>query len=179
MNKIRSYLDPLYPVNVQTKNQHLSDSAYTEVVQKMIIPCTDVVFYQKNPKAVYLAQRSIFPMKGVWCIGGRMWFNDKNGEESISRCVQIETGIKIVPDRFKLIATNLYSWSKVEQGDFPGRNLALTFSCELSPKEVELVSQGLSSKEYDKKFGLQAFDRARLEKENVHPAMLDAYKEIF
>jgi hypothetical protein len=118
-------------------------------------------------------------MKGVWCIGGRMWFNDENAETSTSRCVQVETGIKIIPSRFKLIATNLYSWSQVEQGKFPGRNLALTFSCELSPKEIELVSQGLSPKEYDKKFGLQPFNRDRLEKEKIHPAMLDAYKEIF
>jgi hypothetical protein len=177
---VNSYRDPLAPdVEVSTRDQWISQEAYSEVVQKSIVPCTDVVFLNKKEKVLYLGKRSVLPMKGIWFMGGRMFFNDRSPQESIARCVEMETGVRIKLERFEFICTNLYSWIKVAQGDFPGKNLGLTYGCDITAAEVEQISHGLSATEYDKEFGLQRFDRARLVDAKVHPAIIDIYDQLF
>jgi hypothetical protein len=181
MTALRAYRDPLVPdVDVTVRDQWISNAAYAEMVQKSIIACTDTVMVLAgDDKAIYLGERSTFPMKGVWCLGGRIFFNDSTFESSIARCVYLETGCRFDPARFKYVATHLYSWVKTAQGDFPGKNLAPLFKLEVTPEELQQMAHGLKSEEYNRSFGLQRFDRTILIDERVHPAMLDAFDDIF
>jgi hypothetical protein len=180
MQKTRTYRDPLDPGQVvRQRNQWVSDQTYQEMVQKVTIPCTDTILTLSGEKAIYLGKRTALPMAGIWCLGGRIWFNDESLEDSISRCLTLETGVTIAPARFEMLPTpHLYSWVKVQQGDFGGKNLALTFKLEITQEELEKMAKGLQPKEYDKDFGLQRFTRERLIDERVHPAMLDLFDEI-
>lgn len=130
-------------------------------------------------QAVYLAQRSAYPMKGIWCFGGRMFFNDDTPEDSVSRCVETETSVRLRVERFECIATNLYSWHRTAQGNFPGKNFAPLYKAEVTTEELDQMRRGLRSSEYDKGFGIQRFCRERLIDENVHPAMVDAFDLIW
>jgi hypothetical protein len=181
MSKSRSYRDPLTPgMAVRGRDTWLSDTTYLEMVQKVPIPCTDAILTVADDRAIYLGKRVAFPMAGIWCLGGRIFFNDESLEDSISRCLQLETGVTINPGRFEDIGTShLYSWVKVAQGDFGGKNLAITFKLEVSRKELQKMAAGLSPKEYDPTFGLQRFSRERLVDEVVHPAMIDLFDDIF
>jgi ADP-ribose pyrophosphatase YjhB (NUDIX family) len=179
-DRVRSYSDPLAPdEDVRVRDQWISNSTYAEMVEKSIIPCTDSVLIVANDQALYLGKRNAYPMKGVWCLGGRIFFNDRTMEESVARCVELETGLRIKTDRFIYVCTNHYSWVKVAQGDFYGKNLAATYVCEVTKEELEKMAHGLSEKEYDREFGLQRFDRQRLIDEHVHQAMIDVYDDLF
>lgn len=172
--------DPVMPgVEVKTENQWIEDSVYAQIVEKTIITCTDTVFVVPGDRALYLAKRSALPMRGVWCFGGRMFFNDKTPQDSVSRCVKSETGLFIDPSRFMFVCVNLYFWAVVAQGNFPGRNLGITHVCYVDNEEIDQMTMGLSEKEYDTQFGIQKFDRERLIHENVHRAMLRTFNEIF
>lgn len=179
---LRSYRDPLEPGRaVRTRNEWISATTYAEMVEKTPIPCTDAILTRKGDNgAIYLAKRIAFPMAGIWCLGGRIFFNDETLEDSVSRCVYLETGVKINPARFECIGhLHLYSWVKTAQGDFGGKNLATTFRLEITDAEMEKMASGLQPKEYDQQFGIQRFDRRRLIDENVHPAMLDLFNDMF
>jgi len=145
----------------------------------MPVICTDVVFFIKDEKAIYLGKRSVFPMQGIWVFGGRVQFNDNNFEEAISRLMKGETGYDFDPKRFQYLCTNSYAWVKTAQGDFPGKNVSITHSCEITKEELEKIAQGLNPKEYDVEFGIQRFDHERLIKEKVHPALMDMYLRLF
>lgn len=180
MQKIRTYADPEAPeVTVRIKDQWISDSSYRETVQKMIIPCTDVILTRAGDQALFLGKRSTYPMKGIWCLGGRIFFNDLTPEDSIARCLNLETGVSIPAKRFEYLCTNFYSWTKVAQGDFFGKNMAATYHCVVTDEELHTMACGLVAAEYDKEFGLQRFDRARLVDERVHQAMLDIFDQLF
>jgi len=180
ISKIFSYQDPIAPdVDVRISNEWMSAETYCEVAQKMIIPCTDIVFYQRNNQTIYLGKRLVFPMKGIWFFGGRMFFNDRTPEDSSSRCIETETGLRIDPERFVLIRTNLYSWLKTAQSNAPGKNLVMTHGCEVTDEEIIKMLHGLSEKEYDLDFGIQRFDRSRLIDQNVHLAIVDIYDQLF
>lgn len=157
---------------------------YREVVQKMPISCTDVVLLCRNERGrvarkIYLAKRAIYPMKGIWVVGGRMFFNDQSFEESAFRSIKRETALVIRPERLKPVATNYYAWARTKQGDFPGKNVALTFLCVLTRGELEQATTSLDESEYDLAFGLQAYSRARLVEEGCHPMLIDLFDEIF
>ncbi len=172
--------DPIMPgVEVKIENQWIEDSVYAQIVEKTIITCTDTVFVIPGDTAIYLAKRSVLPMKGVWCFGGRMFFNDKTPQDSVSRCIKTETGLLIDPSRFVFVCMNLYSWVVVAQGNFPGRNLGITHMCYVNYEEIKQMLQRLNSSEYDMAFGIQRFDRDRLIHENVHKALLRIFDEIF
>lgn len=177
----RYYNDPILPEEmVKVEDEWLGDETYKEMVQKSVILCTDVVLTMKNDVAIYLGKRVALPMAGVWCIGGRVFFNDETLEDSIARCIYLETGAKVEAERFEYIGTpHLYSWIKVAQGDFGGKNLSLTFKLEVSNEEMKEMSRGLQPKEYDSAFGLQRYTRERLVNEKVHQAMVDVFDDIF
>lgn len=177
--KAISYLDPLSDQPVRIADQFISAETYLEVVQKLIIPCVDTVFTVKGEKALYLAKRLALPLQGIWLLGGRMFFNDRTPEESISRSVKSETGLEISPNRFTFVRTNLYSWVRVAQGDFPGRSIGLTYSCEVTAEEISQMAAGLAASEYDTKFGIQRFNCQRLASAGVHPALIDLFNQMF
>ena len=181
MSKLRTYRDPLDPGRVaRTRDQWVSNETYTEMVQKTVIPCTDVVITIAGDTAIYLGKRVAFPMAGLWILGGRIWFNDESLEDSIARCLHLETGMQVNPERFvTLPVTHLYSWVKVAQGDFCGKNMAVTFKLEVTQEELAKMSASLHPKEYDREFGLQRFTLERLVDEHAHPALVDLFNDIF
>ncbi len=178
---IRYYQDPLDPAQIATtKDPFISDETYKEMVEKTPIPCTDVALTKKGDQALYLTKRSVYPMKGIWILGGRMWFNDATLHHSIVRCMALETGQQFELSRFKMLPTpHLYSWVKTRQGDSPGKNLAITFQLEVTKNELRKIAENLTEKEYEKEFGIQRFTRERLLSEKCHPALVDLYDEIF
>jgi hypothetical protein len=176
----RCYSDPLDPKRVVlTRNPYISDAAYSEMVEKMPIPCTDAVLTVAGDKAIYLAERCVYPMKGLWIFGGRISFNDASPEQSIARCLELETGQRFELSRFVKLADHLYSWVKTKQGDFPGKNLVLTYQIEVTKEELARMSASLAANEYNQDFGIQRFTRERLVNENVHPALIDLYDDIY
>lgn len=181
MKNLRSYRDPLAPgMVVRVRDEWISDTTYEEMVHKTPIPCTDAILIVPDDNAIYLGKRIAYPMAGIWCLGGRIFFNDETLEDSISRCTYLETGVKFNSARFESIGPpHLYSWVKTAQGEFGGKNLAITFTLKVSPKEIQEMAQGLQPKEYDRQFGLQRFSRERLVDEGVHPAMIDLFDDIF
>ena len=178
---VRYYSDPLDPKRmVLTRDPFISAESYKEMLEKTPIPCTDAVLTVRGDKALYLAKRSVYPMKGVWVLGGRIWFNDATLNDSIARCIEIETGCKFEAKRFKQLPTpHLCSWVRIRQGDFPGKNLIISFRLEITQAELQRMSCGLKPEEYEKEFGIQRFDRQRLIDEKCHPALVDLYDEIF
>lgn len=178
---VRYYLDPLAPRRIPSiGDSFISGPSYTEMVRKSVIVCTDIVLTLVGDKALYLAKRAVYPMKGIWVLGGRVWFNDESLEESVVRCVYDKTGQEFGASRFKLLKEpHMYSWIKTRQGDFPGKNLAFTFQLEATGEEIEKIAENLSASEYDRSFGIQCFSRERLVTENVHPMLLDLFDEIF
>ena len=180
MSKVITYCDPMAPeLDFLNSDQWISNSAYLEVVKKTIITCTDIVLYKTNDRAIYLAKRSVLPMLGIWCFGGRMFFNDHDPEASAARCLKTETGLELNPQRFEFIRTNLCLWAKVAQGDFPGKNLVMVYGCAVTEAEIKQMAQGLAWQEYDRDFGIQRFDFNRLTDCQVHPALVDIYKQLF
>ena len=178
--QVRSYRDPRAPEQVvQTKNPFLSDAVYAEVVQKMPIPCTDVAFTIAGDRALYLAHRNIYPQPHIWVIGGRFFFNDETPAHAIARCVKREAGLDIALERFQFVFAAYYSWTRVTQGEHGGKNLSLTFACEITPEEKERISSSLVASEYLPGFGLQRFDRKRLVDEKCHPVLLDLFDALY
>lgn len=180
MMKLRSYNDPLSPsVTPHIRDQWIGDDAFSEVVRKMPIPCVDTVFIKPDDQAIYLGRRTALPMRGIWCFGGRIFFNDADMNSAISRIMEMETGLRISPERFEYLCTHFYSWIIIAQGSFPGKNLAATYSCQVTEEELEQMQAGLKQTEYDREFGIQRFDRNRLVDEKVHPALIDMYMDLF
>lgn len=177
----RSYRDPSAPeMVIRTEDPWIKDETYTEVVQKMVIACTDVVLTMSDEEAIYLAKRVSYPMASVWLLGGRIFFNDDSLEDSIVRCLLQETGVKFDTTRFECVSVpHLYSFAKVAQGDFGGKSICTNFRLEISENELEKMRQGLDPHEYDREFGIQRFTRGRLVAEALHPALIDLYNDIF
>jgi ADP-ribose pyrophosphatase YjhB (NUDIX family) len=157
----------------------IEDEEYLRILQTMIIPCVDVVFHVKGDQAIYLAKRRVLPMASYWLLGGRMLFSDSTPEMAASRAVKRESGLDVAPSRFQLLCSHLYSWERVKQGNFTGRNIALIFSCEASREEIEEISRNLDGDEFDKEFGLQKFDAKRLKALDVHSAIKDIFNQMF
>lgn len=177
--------DPAFPnARMTVENQYLSDAVYPEVAAKTAIACTDAVLVVKDAAGevrpeLFLGKRNIYPMKGIWVIGGRIFFNDLTPAHSVQRGVQRETGINFDLDRFLPLVTNFYAWGKVAQGDFPGKNVALTYLLVISGSEAAQVSAALLKSEYEANFGLQGFTRERLVRENCHPMLIGLHDRIF
>jgi ADP-ribose pyrophosphatase YjhB (NUDIX family) len=188
---IRSYTkDPTYPGPITLNEKpFIPDDSYDIFVRNTVVACTDVAFIPGDERrnvteqALLLAKRIIEPMRGNWVIGGRIMANDPTDKHSIARCVKRETGLIIDTERFTPVATHLYTWAKVAQGDFPGRNLVVTFSCVLTPQEITEASRGLEKKEYESGFGLRPFTLSAInqivEKDHGHPMLRDLYFDIF
>jgi hypothetical protein len=165
---------------VRIRDEWIGDGTYAEMVRKTPIPCTDAILTVSGERVIYLGKRVALPWANIWCLGGRIFFNDETLEGSISRCLRLETGVTINPARFEQVGPpHLYSWVKTAQGDFGGKNLVIVFKLEVTQREIKVLAKGLNPKEYDPQFGLQPFSRDRLVSENVHPAMIDLFDDIF
>lgn len=163
----------------QIKNVCLKNKLYSKAMESMIVVCSDVIIFNRKEKAVYLAKRRVEPMKGWWEIGGRRFAGETTLEAAVRNFTR-ETNLKINPSRFKLITTIENIWqSKKEKPKKTGKHdLIFIFSAELNKKEIRIVSENLDPKEYYLN-SLEKFDRKRLLKEKVHPALIKIYDKIF
>ena len=132
------------------------------------------------PDTIWLAKRKIWPMPSPWVQGGRFTRNDSDAVCAARRKFLDETRLDIAYTRFQLLQyLHDYSWSRVEQGEFPGRNMVVTCHLELSEEEIRHVATHLKPTEYDVSFGLQPYDHERLISDNCHPMLADLWKDIF
>ncbi len=165
----------------EMRGGYISEGAYGEVVDNMIIVCADVVIVDRSREVLWLAKRSVRPMRGVWWIGGRR----NKGEfpvEAMMRNFRRETCLDLPEGRFFPFPSMMeYLWQDREQApqDKGSHNLCNLFMVKLWPAELSLVAGGLTNREYDSEFGLQSFSRGRLVRDGVHPVILEAYDIIF
>src|SRR3989344_3832419 len=158
----------------------LSDSAYREALDSLVIVCTDAVIINRTKRTFYLAKRSVKPQQDWLIIGGRT----NAGQapfESVARCFNRETKLSVKPERFTFVSMDRYLWKERKQE--PQRNgcdaFSYTFCVELSDEELQRAVASLEPKEYDATTGLQEFDGIRLREAKVHPVLIDLYHDIF
>jgi len=164
---------------IKREPEFLEEEVYNAAMRSFVVVCTDAIIFSRKEKAIYLAKRRIRPMKDWWVIGGRS-FTGELPEESIARCFERETDLKLPKKRFKMFCINRYLWKDRQQEpqEMGSDNLAYTFVVELSEKEIKAVSGKLNKEEYED-IGLEKFDLKRLRREKVHPMIISAYKQIF
>lgn len=184
--KINSYLvDPEFPESsTETSDPYLPQELFDTVQETIPIASTDVVFVVRDEygvvdEAICIARRSIYPMKGLWIIGGRMLGTDASIPHSIQRCVERETTLKLSLSRFGFLQPSLVGWARTRYTLRPMRYVTCVFRCVISREELAQASQSLSPDEYEKGFGLQPFTRERLVAEKCHPMLIDLYDAIF
>ncbi|HYF10462.1 MAG TPA: hypothetical protein VD967_02550 [Candidatus Paceibacterota bacterium] len=182
---IRSYLlDPTHPGDIALGSGRIErDEDYAMVVKNTIVTCADAIFLAKGrdgkiEKKFYLARRAVEPMKGLWVFGGRLAFNITSPQEGLARVIKRETKLDISPERFEFHSVHMYTWAKVAQGDFPGRNLALNHLCVLTQEEIDAI---VLDKEYEPdSFRGYARDEIadEIERRGSHAMLLDLFDQI-
>ncbi len=160
--------------------KRISNEAYAEILDEMIIVCVDAMIVNHERKTFYLVKRVSKPMQGLWCVGGRR----NKGEipvEGMCRKFKDETGLEVKDGRFIFIALEEHIWQDRQQAPqhHGSHSMAHQFIVDLTPEELESAAKHLERKEFDAEFGLQEFDRARLVEEGVHSMILDLYDKVF
>lgn len=167
-------------VSDRMRGGRMDDAAYAAMLDHTIIACTDAVILDPSRRGFWLARRVVDPMKGLWWIGGRR-MKGETPHEGMSRTFKRETGLDLPPERFHFRTVVEYLWaSRVQEPHANGsHNLVHQFTVELSHAGRTRVASNLDAREYDRDFGLEFFDRARLIAADAHPAILDLYYEVF
>lgn len=161
----------------------VSDEAYAELATKTVIACVDTVFYNREARVIYLARRNVYPMKGLWILGGRLLPSDSSPIEGMRRLLANECGFTPRITELTYLTTSFYRWDRISQAEVPGANLAVTFGCDVtSGKAVEIGSRLIRS-EYESGYGLEPFTADKLVKgikdKEIHPVLFDLYRRIF
>ena len=185
---MRSYLnDPEAPdVEIVSRgSDYFGGFVYRYLLPRMVMPCVDIVPILRVDSgfdpAFWLAERAVYPQKGVWCLGGRLFFNDKTIEDAAVRVFRREVRFKKItvelnPDLLMPICVALCPWAKTKQGGF-GKSLSVMLGYAFSQEEIDEIGYSLNPREY--KPGLKRYNRIELIKNNVHPAMRDAHGDFF
>jgi ADP-ribose pyrophosphatase YjhB (NUDIX family) len=160
------------------KGSFMSDAAYAEAMDSMVIVCTDVVIVDPDSETIMLVKRKAKPMKGWWWIGGRV----RKGEPFViaaARNFKRETGLDIALERFVYVMDSRYFWKDRQQEpqDAGSDNLAYTFSVELTADELEQIV--LDPNEYEQEAGLTKFDFLALKAPDIHPVIRTFFNTIF
>lgn len=161
-------------------NVYLPNDAYGEALQCFVPMCTDIVPIDRAQQLIYLASRKAKPMTGLWWIGGRMKPGELK-EEAAIRNFKRETQLELTYERFQLAGVFEYIWKDRAQPpqDMGCHMCAFTYTVELSASELRAASANLEKNEYEASFGLQAFSREDLIRNQVFPAILDLYETVF
>ncbi len=161
------------------KNVRLDDCDYPKAIGAMIVVCADAIIIDRDNRTFYLPHRSVKPMKGYWCIGGRR-LPGESASEAVARNFKRETSVKIVPKRFQPASLIEVMWKdrKEKPTNVGKHDLIQVFTIEITKKELTKASANLCINEY-KKGSLEPFDRKRLVTKKIHPALLDIYDTVF
>ncbi len=155
----------------------MTGEVYEQASRSMIIDCTDVLLYDRARRVVWLATRRSKPMQGLWVIGGRR----KPGEtptQSVLRCFERETKVRLEPSRLVFLTENEYVWKDRAQApqDVGCHAVARVFGVLVpDAEELQEMQRGLHPEEYDASLGLQGFSREGLVQASAHPALIDLY----
>ncbi len=163
----------------QIKGVYLKTPLYSKALESMIVVCSDIMIFNRKEKSVYLAKRQVEPMKGWWEIGGRRFAGETALEAAVKNFTR-ETTLKISPSRFKFITTIENIWQKRKEKPIKigKHDLVFIFAVNLNKKEIKIASENLNTKEYYSN-SLEKFDKKRLLKEKIHPALVEIYDKIF
>lgn len=165
--------------NHKMKKTRLTHNAYSIASSALIVVCTDALIIDRHKKLLYLACRTVKPMKGYWSIGGRR-LTGENGHESVSRNFIRETSVFAKPSRFKMITFKEFIWKdRKEHPIKTGKHdIIQFFTISLSKKELEKAKDNLCLKEYIDG-SLEPFDRNKMIRKKIHPALIELYDFIF
>lgn len=170
------YADPLHEISVKK----LPAEIYKQALAAMILVCTDALIIDPHSKKVYLARRRHRPMRNhLWFIGGRR-FPGETSTESIKRCLNRETSLKLPDRRFVYVDEYEYLFEDREQKpeNAGTHSLSHTFAVFLKPEEILLAARTLDPEEYFQEDGLMALDRLDFNKLGVHEAIADVYDRV-
>ncbi len=158
----------------------LSNQAYADAIESMVIVCVDVVIIDRNRRKFLLAWRRSQPFRGWWVIGGRV-FAGETREHAVARKFKEETELDIQVARFEFLTTNRYVMRlrKQEPQVLGSDTLAMVHTVELSVGEIRCATHGLDAEEYDVSIGLREFDRDGLVREGAYQVLLDLYDLVF
>jgi 8-oxo-dGTP pyrophosphatase MutT (NUDIX family) len=174
----KTYRDPRGDAHAP-QNVWLEEEEYKRVLAAMPIPTADTVLFSPADRVIFLAKRCVEPAKEPWHIGGRIQTIDASLEDAAMRLLKEEVGLVVEKERLMPLGVVLFSWNKVKQGNFGGKNLSTTFALAIHEEERSRAARALAPGEYDVSFGLQPYDKARLEQEGCHPVLHDCYHVLF
>ncbi len=158
-----------------------SEKEYAKITQSLILVCTDALIINRKKQTVFLAKRRAKPAAGEWWyIGGRT-FAGETLKESVRRCFERETKLKLPVSKFKFINTQVFIFNERQQKpqNFGYHAIGFDFVVELTKREREKASSSLDRAEYKTGIGLKEFSRQELIKKRVHPAIIESYDRVF
>lgn len=169
------YQDPdfkLQPVRV-------SDIEYERAMRAFVILCADVVFVNRELCLIYLAERIVEPVKGLWWIGGRV-LRGETFETAAVRKIHEECGIKISEDRLKFIEIirHMSAVRKQHPQNIGADTMTFTYYVEIQPDEIVAANLALSPTEYTPA-SLLPYDVSRIKEVGVRQQVLDICSRIF
>lgn len=163
------------------KPKYMSDEALSEMYSARPVTSSDVIFYQKAPRKVFLTTRILKPGEGLWVVGGAR----KAGEtaaQTIVRRVQDETSLEVDESRFKLLGIIEYIWPYREQkpSDEGRHDINYVFSLEVTDEELTKAAVNLDPTEYNAEAGLRPFGSIdELKAAGAKQNIIDYYLELF
>jgi len=159
--------------------KRLSTETYADAMSGLIIVCADAVIIAPRERTVYLAKRSVNPMKGFWTIGGRR-FAGEAAIEAVRRNLLRETGVDADEARFIHATTVEIVWRnrKEEPVDQGKHDIIHFFSIVLSEQELLKANANLLASEYEG-MSLRPFTFEELLNHRVNPVMQYVYKAVF
>ena len=154
----------------------LSEPAYKEALEFMIILCADGVFADWAEKAFYLPTRCVKPAQDVlWAFGGRM-FPGENFHTAMQRILKDDTGLDVPCSCMTFQRFQDYQWSdEIAQEGVGSHNFCLT---GVIWSTIQMRAKiRLNPKEYHVERGLTRIGREDLGK--VPPPMRDLFYFTF
>ena len=157
----------------------LPEQAYAQAMRSLVIVCSDVLPFSRNPDRLWLARRNIKPMDGWWMIGGRWQLGD-DPLRAAQRHFLRDAGSLLPESRLvPLGINNFYTHARQQEPqNVPGHSLAFTFGVEIRETEIEHMKMKLAPPEYVAD-SVTALDWNGLQGDDVHPALRDLYSQIF
>lgn len=176
---VNAYTDPTNPAFVPVA-EFLPDEDFPAAHSAFVKVCTDTILISRRRRTVYLATRCVYPMKGLWILGGKL-SRGRGIVESMCHILKRETGFDVDPARLEFLSQNRMWWAI--RKEMPVTNgtddLSFMFAFDPTIDELHAIEAGLVDTEYDTSAGLREFTYEQLLEADVAPIILDLYRQIF
>jgi ADP-ribose pyrophosphatase YjhB (NUDIX family) len=170
----------------QWRGRQLNEDEKRAAIRREPVPCTDVMMYNPDSRAIMPCYRKAEPKSGWWYVGGT-WQSGLLPEEAAADSVKRETGLVIAPERFEFMGiTNMIcekrGWPppKDVEGDVDERGIhyaILVYALAVTPEEAAQIR--LDPSEYDQGKGIRECTREQIVDESLREELLVAYDHIF